>query len=216
MAAVAPHIEAWARRSPVLRRCRLATEDDARAILVATMVRLKQREFENLRTFISRQADELAPLPSADEADVAADDSTDNTRTPLRAWLLGLVRFLIKDHVEQRLGWHGDRRAEDDDPSGRQASKRDLGTDAARFDELFELGSRPPITNMLAGQELLDRVVAHLATFPPTMRDALEAWLRGETFQEIALSLSLRDADAARALIRAGQARLRDRLREKR
>lgn len=213
MTRIAPHIENWARRSPALRRCRLDGEDDARAVLIAVMARLSQREYENLGRFVAGQA-------AADgDGDSDDDDSVDDSeprggpaRTPLRGWLLGLSRFAIKDHLKQRLGWNGpapDAVAE----GGRQASKRDLGTDAARFDELLEQGARPPMTDMLTRRRLFDEVMAYAATLPPDMQGALEGWMNDLGFDEIAAQLGLADADAARALVRAATARLRDRLR---
>lgn len=190
---VAPHIEGWARANPLLRRCRLNGDDDVRGLLIAVMTKLSQRDHENLRSFLARE-----------------DDGGGDT--PLRGWLLGLVRFAAQDHVKHRLGWHGP--APEGEAEGRQGSKRDLGTDAARFDDLVEQGLRPPMTDMLTRQRLLDEVRAHAATFPPAMQSALEDWLTDHSFEEIAEKLELAGGpDEARALVRSAQARLRERLR---
>lgn len=200
MTRVAPHVEQWARTSPLLRRCRLDGEDDVRGVLIAVMTRLSQRDHENLHQFLARQ-------PSADP------DDDDAGATPLRGWLLGLVRFASKDHVKQRLGWSGP--APETPVEGRQASKRDAGTDAARFDDLLESGARPPMTDLLTRRRLVEEVMAHAATFPPQMQGALQAWLRDASYDDIADELGLESADDARALVRAAQARLRDHLRGK-
>ena len=55
MALIAPHVEAWARGSRLLRRCRLAGEDDARAVMVAVLERLAAGDHANLRAFQARE-----------------------------------------------------------------------------------------------------------------------------------------------------------------
>jgi hypothetical protein len=93
------------------------------------------------------------------------------------------------------------------------ASKRDVGTDAQRLGDLPEPGMRPPITDLVAVRRLISEVQDFMTTFPPPMREALELWLQDHGFAEISTRLSLADAAQARAIVRAGQARLRDRFR---
>src|SRR5690606_12286541 len=52
---IGPHLETWAKHSFVLRRYELATEDDARTVLVAALGRLHADDFANLRTYLSRR-----------------------------------------------------------------------------------------------------------------------------------------------------------------
>ncbi|MBL8624610.1 MAG: hypothetical protein JNK64_25095 [Myxococcales bacterium] len=215
MVLLAPHLEAWARGNRLLRRCRLAGDDDARAVMVAVFERLAAGDHANLRAFAAREAAaeaeadalmaDLARLGRLDEADAEAPpDEAPPDDAPVKAWLLRLLDYVARDHVRRRFGW-----AEPD--AG--PTKRDLGTDAARLDGVADAGARPPLTDRLTVGRLVAEVRAHMATFPAPMQAALDLWLDDHGFAEIAAALTLADADAARALVRAGQARLRDRFR---
>ncbi len=209
---VAPRIEDWARNSFVLRRCRLAGDDDARTVMVDVLERLAADDHANLRRFVARQAPavhdddtllgELVKLGKLDDDAAAAAD--DATGTPLRAWLLHLVDFAARDHVRRRLGWAS---------APGEPSKRDLHTDASPLDVAPEPASRPPMTDRLTVQQLVGEVNEHVATFPDDMQRALRLWLDDAEFAEIARELGLPGAERARALVRAAQARLRDRFR---
>ena len=213
MVLLAPHVEAWARSNRLLRRCRLTGDDDARAVMVAVFERLAAGDHANLRAFAAREAaaaaeadalmTELARLGRLDEPDADA-DAPPTEAAPAKAWLLRLLDYVARDHVRRRFGW-----AEPD--AG--PSKRDLGTDAARLDGVADAGARPPMTDRLTVGKLVAEVRAYVATFPAPMQAALELWLDDHGFAEIATHLTLADADAARALVRAGQARLRERFR---
>ena len=239
--AVAPIIERWARQNRALRRCHLDGEDDARAVMVAVLARLARRDFENLRRFLGHQpldpvdveeaelVESLARLTGCDGRetvppavapldDAGAGDGPEDARvgTPLRGWLVSLTRFVAKDHVKQRLGWNlaaaGERL---ETAPGPQRSKRDLSTDAERLDQVAEAGARPPITDAMTMRTILIEIRAYVATLPAAMRSALELWLDDHDFAEIAARVGLDDAARARALVRAGQARLRDRFRDR-
>jgi hypothetical protein len=93
-------------------------------------------------------------------------------------------------------------------------SKRDLSTDAERWDDLPDQGARPPITDALALRRALTEIRAYMRTLPTAMLTALDLWLEDHDFSEIAARLTLDGPDKARALVRAGQARLRDRFRD--
>ncbi|MBK9032857.1 MAG: hypothetical protein IPL61_16560 [Myxococcales bacterium] len=211
MVLLAPHLEAWARSSRLLRRCRLAGDDDARAVMVAVFERLVAHDHANLRAFAAREAAadsdpdaimaELARLGRLD--DDLTDEPAADEPAPVKAWLLRLLDYVARDHVRRRFGW-----ARDDGPS-----KRDLGSDAARLDGVVDAGARPPLTDRLTVGRLVAEVRAHMATFPAPMPAALELWFDDHGFEEIATALTLASADAARALVRAGQARLRERFR---
>jgi hypothetical protein len=280
-----PFIEEWARSSAILRRCRLGDEDEARAILVAVLERMRQHNFQNLKDYLARQpprmpgdceetaVDELAQVARLCDADGGDDDRDDARSTPFRGWLLQLTHYAVRDHVRRRLGWgqtarisfgvepERGRRSTDlaasvrsldgialaifDEPSATLtveylsgslrrdaitraieqagwtvvhapaplATKRDLGTDAERLHDIPEQGARPPITDLMAVRRLISEVRAYMGTFPPPMRAALELWLEDRGFAEISSRLSLADPAEARAIVRAGQARLRERFR---
>lgn len=91
-------------------------------------------------------------------------------------------------------------------------SKRDLYSGADRLDAVADVGARPPITDLVTAREVLTEVRAFMATLPADMRRALELWTADATFDEIGAALGVA-ATAARALVRAGQARLRERFR---
>lgn len=241
-----PHVEAWVRQSPLLRRSSLNTPDDARAVLIDVIGRLWQRDFENLRRFAAAQRTDLpddaqelslverlvrlesevpaaaAHGPDADgeaeggrgaeadgESEAAQSDATQST--PLRGWMLGVTRFVIKDHVKRRLGFGAAAAREVD---GRRArTRRDLDSGAERFDDLPERGERPPITDLLMLRHRLAALQEYADTFPPEMKQALALWMKDESFDQIARSVGVATPERARALVRAAQARLRERFR---
>ena len=152
-----------------------------------------------------------APTPTADT------DGDDRTQTPLRGWLVSLTRFVGKDHVKRRLGWSSVAAAgaEHTAEESRGRSKRDLTTDAAPLEHVPEPSARPPVTDAMTMRAILVEIRAYLRTLPPAMTAALELWLDDHDFGEIATQLRLDDPGRARALVRAGQARLRDRFRDR-
>lgn len=214
MVKIAPRLEGWARKNRLLRRCRLSSDDDARAVMVGVLERLAANDYDNLRRFV------LHTAPAAPDDDLVADvirlgkldddegdigDPGDEDQgTPLRAWLLRLVDYTARDHVRRRLGW-GSREG--------APNKRDLHSDAAPLSEHPEQGARPPMTDRLTVSKLVEEVSEHIDTFPTEMRTAVTMWLDDAEPAEIAAVLDLPDAGKAKALIRAGQARLRERFR---
>ncbi len=212
MVKIAPRLEGWARNNRLLRRCRLAGDDDARAVMVAVLERLAAGDYQNLEAFLAHEelaapapdlVAEVIRLGKLDDDEPAAETDLEHG-TPLRAWLLRLVDFTSRDHVRRRLGW-GKR-----DGGG---SKRDLTTDAAPLDDHPEPGARPPMTDRLTVSRLVEEVSEHIDTFPAEMRTAVIMWLDDAEPAEIAKQLDLDNPARAKALIRAGQARLRERFR---
>ena len=212
MVKVAPRLEGWARNNRLLKRCRLAGDDDARAVMVAVLERMAASDYQNLEAFLAHK-ELAAPEPDLvaevvrfgklDDEDAAFEVDSDQG-TPLRAWLLRLVDFTSRDHVRRRLGW-GQR-----DGGG---SKRDLTTDAGSLEDHPEPAARPPMTDRLTVSKLVEEVSKHIDTFPAAMRTAVIMWLDDAEPAEIAKKLDLDDPARAKALIRAGQARLRERFR---
>ena len=92
-------------------------------------------------------------------------------------------------------------------------NKRDLHSDAGTLDDHPEPAARPPMTDRLTVSKLVAEVSQHIETFPAEMRIAVIMWLDDADPSEIAARLDLPDAGRAKALIRAGQARLRERFR---
>lgn len=208
---IAPHLEQWARGNRVLQRFRLIGDDDARAVMVAVLERLAADDHANLRRFLAHEppdqtGDELVAavvqLGRLDDEDEAP--HTEPPGTPLRGWLLRLVDFVARDHVRIRFGWAA---------GGGRPSKRDLGSDAAPLSAVPEPGARPPMTDRLTVARLVEEIRSHIATFPDDMQRAIALWLEDRSPAEIAAALELPDVGRARALVRAGQARLRERFR---
>lgn len=214
MTSLSAPIERWARHSHLLRRAGLDGEDDARWLLVDVLERLARRDFENLRAFRARQRplDTGRPLDALDTFGRLCEPDPPETPgasepaglTPFRAWLLTLVRFAATDHVRRRLGAP---------PAAGEPAKRGLGTDAERLPTGSGPGVRPPMTDWLQMHQTLEAVTAVLETFPATMRAAVELWLVDADHDEIAAKLGLESPPQARALVRAGVARLRERFR---
>lgn len=193
-------IEAWAARHPTLRRWRLDGPDDRRAVLVRVLERLAARRHQALADYVDRRGlrpepGELARLPRLDEV-----DDEDLPATPFAAWLRAVFRYALLDHVHHRLGWR--------DGAGR----RSVGSDAERIGD-HEPSARPALTDALAVAERMAAVNAALDALPAEMAAAVRRWAEGEDFGEVAVALGLPDAAAARRLVRAGHARLRDALR---
>lgn len=210
MVKIAPRIEGWARNNRLLKRCRLAGDDDARAVMVAVLERLAANDYQNLAAFVAHQdlvepapdlVEEVVRLGKLEDDEPAADA---DTGTPFRAWLLRLVDFTARDHVRRRLGWG---------PRDGAGSKRDLTTDAVPLDMHPEPAARPPMTDRLTVGKLVEEITAHIETFPAEMRTAIIMWLDDAPPTEIATALALADVGRAKALVRAGQARLRERFR---
>lgn len=214
MVKIAPRIEGWARGNRLLKRCRLSGDDDARAVMVSVLERLAGNDYENLKRFIAHTEPaepeddlvaEVIRLGKLDDEGFDPDGELDaDTGTALRAWLLRLVDFTSRDHVRRRLGWG----ARDGEPN-----KRDLHSDAATLDDHPEPAARPPMTDRLTVSKLVAEVSDHIDTFPADMRSAVVMWLDDVEPAEIAKKLDLADPSKAKALIRAGQARLRERFR---
>jgi hypothetical protein len=205
-------LEVFIGRSALLLRCRLAGPDDTRAVLVEVISRLARHDFENLKAFLTAQPpgtpDDHEELREVERLSRAAGDEEeesldDSLHTPLRGWLLGLLRFTIKDHVKKRLGWAA--------ADGR--SRRDLTTDAERLDDQPETGVRPPITDLIALRRMASDMLGFAETFPQEMRDALGLWMQDVSFEEIAIRVGLDGPARGRALVRAAQARLREKFR---
>ena len=203
LARIGEPIEAWAARSPLLRRARLSGEDEARAVLLGVIERLAADDFDNLRAYLSRRGpragDDLDRLVRLGDDDSREDEAA---ATPLRAWLLTLVKFVERDHVRSRLGWGA-------------GDKRDVGSHAERLPTSPQHGERPPITDALTVARVMQEVRAHIAAFPDEMRRALELWSEDVPFDEIAAQLGVGDAGKAKNLVRAAQARLRERFRDR-
>jgi len=106
-------------------------------------------------------------------------------------WLTVLVTNVIRDYVAERIGSDGLKR---------------LVNTLAESLEARDEAQRPPITGSLAAGELVATARAILAD---DQLAALESWLTGNDFAEIAAKHGWPDAAHARSIVRAALARLR-------
>jgi DNA-directed RNA polymerase specialized sigma24 family protein len=122
----------------------------------------------------------------------------------------GAIRAAALVEVVARSGHHVEQVA--------RPTKRDLTTNADRLGPDHDEGERPPMTDYLTMAKLLEEVTTFMTTFPEPMRRAVMMWLEDTSFEDIAAILELapgarEPVDQARALVRAGQARLREQFR---
>lgn len=159
-----------------------ASVDERRSIMTDVLERLYASDFRALR---------------------GLDDWLD--RNPIKTfddWLAILTTNIIKDRVRSKLGA---RHGTDDD--GAAVNKRMVNTLASRL-ESKGVGPavNPAMTDRQTAREIVEFARAHLSADQLT---ALEAWLRGATFEEIARELDLPAPREAERRVRAGLARLR-------
>lgn len=187
-----PTILAMARRHHGLRKARLADlPDDLAEVRTATFERLSRANFQNLRDFLQRNADN-------------ADDLTSSFDT----WVYGTVDFVIREHLRNRFGRAPKLPADGSGPV--RPSKQDLQSKAGRLDDavlerafLATLGMTMKLT--------LGEVFAHIQRdFNDDEARAMRLYYAEErSFDEVAHALGLADAKAAEKLIRRLNARLR-------
>lgn len=143
-----------------MRRLGLTSEDEPRAVLVNVLTRLRRDDFANLRRFLAslegegvedpeerieaEVVEDIARYAAASQektGDVAgAARETDDTRnTPFRGWLLTLVRYAVKDHVKQRMGWSGTAKATFAlEPAADDRQRRRVESALARTDGILD------------------------------------------------------------------------------
>lgn len=160
------------------------SEDDCRTILANVMARLRESDFARLRTW--QQA------------------GGSSERPPFIAWLLVVAKRVAMDHLGAH-DEHVDRRGEP--RATRPGVWRALDTLIA---DSRVPGARRHITDDATAHEILARA----ADLPAPQRDALGAWLNGESYAEIALAHTLDDERGAERAVRAALERLRRQFRE--
>jgi DNA-directed RNA polymerase specialized sigma24 family protein len=179
--AVEPTLQATVRRPSFLGRL-AQNEDDCRNIVVEVMSRLRADDCGRLRQFL--EARRLSPT------------------LQFVAWLVVVAKRVAIDYLRAHDDYI-DRRHEKD--ASRPGAWRDVGP--LPSDSLLP-GGRPQYTNQGAAHELLQFADAEL---PAEQRAALEAWLAGATFEEIAAGGDAREAEK---LVRAALRRLRRQFRD--
>jgi DNA-directed RNA polymerase specialized sigma24 family protein len=122
-------------------------------------------------------------------------------------WLRIVTSNVIRDYARERSGRSARERAKQEAPAG-LADKRLLHSLATLLPGDDDL---PPAEALSATSSQAARDLAAWAEsrLPPEQLAALSAWLQGESFEDIAASLSMADAIAAKRLVRAALASLR-------
>jgi DNA-directed RNA polymerase specialized sigma24 family protein len=180
---VEPKLYATLRRPHLLGRLS-ASEDDCRNIVVEVMGRLRANGHARLAQYAAvRQR---------------------NPSLPFMGWLVVVAKRTAIDYMRAH-DTYIDRRHEKDASS--PGGWRELDTLPA--DSALP-GPRPPITGAGTAREVLEFAAADLT---PPQQQALDHWLRGAGFEEIAAALALPDPKDADRLVRAGIDRIRRRFR---
>lgn len=156
-----------------------AGEDDVREVATRVLTRLSRDEHRALRLY--------GPWQAANLDKSFAD------------WLKILVANVVRDFAREQRG------SEQLQMPGEPSVKRLLNHFASTL-PLDELGARPAMTDAQTARELLEFAKHHLRA---DQLGALERWLEGSTFDDIAASQALDHADGARKLVRSAVATLR-------
>ena len=168
-------------RSPRVSGRMSEDEDDCRNIVVEVMARLRDDGFRRLRLYVEQH--------------------DRNPGLAFEPWLRVVARRVTIDYMRG----HGDyidrrRNRNPSSPPGRWVHHTPL-TSTSRLH-----GVRPPITNRGAAMAMLRFAYREL---PPEQMRALERWIIGVGFVEIADELVLDDDREAKRLVRAALQKLR-------
>jgi len=176
-----PHLMALLRRSRTLGPMR-HNVDDCRAVMISVLERLKKDDYRGLRLF---------------QPWVAA-----NPEKGFGDWIRIVTVNIARDHVSSRLG--AAKRADDEPPR----NKRMLNTLASLLpaDDDHRLAFRPLMTNHQLARELMEYAAR---TLDRVQLRALQLWIEGASFEELAAKLDLPRPQDANRLVRAALARLR-------
>ena len=192
---IEPVILRIARRHKSLRNKQLADKpDDLADVRTAALERLAQKDFQNLRNFSERDANNENP-------------------ESFESWLYGVVDYAIRDHLRKRFGRAP--KVPSAQSGAVQPSKRDLQSRAGRLDDQPEhaLLTAAGVTTRLTVAEVMAFVAS---AFTEQEAGAIRFYyLEGRAYEDIAQELALDDAKQAEQLIRRLNARLRYRFAEK-
>lgn len=179
--ALEPHLITLLRRSRTLGPMRHSV-DDCRAVMISVLERLKKDDFRGLRLF----SPWVAANPGKDFGD----------------WIRIVTVNLARDHVSSRLG---DAARNEDEPP---RNKRMLHTLASLLpgDDDHRLAFRPLMTNDQLARELMEYAAR---TLDPVQLRALNLWIEGASFDEVAAELDLPRPQDATRLVRAALAKMR-------
>lgn len=155
-------------------------EDDRRNIVVEVMARLRADDFHRLHLFL--------------------DAKRENPRLAFMTWLRVVAKRVGIDYLRGHPEYMDRRAHAAASPPGEWVETETLPPASQLASE------RPPVTKRGTAQEML-RYAA--GAIPDTQRRALELWIQGEPFAQIAGALRLAGAEDAARMIRAAIERLR-------
>jgi DNA-directed RNA polymerase specialized sigma24 family protein len=159
-------------------------EDDRRNIVLEVMSRLQAHGFERLKLYVEAKQQ--------------------NPELRFMSWLRVVTKRVTIDYVRTHPEYLDHRRSPDEDQVGEWVTPRTLPPDS-------RIGRRPPVTNQSTASELM-RYAA--ATLPGPQVRALEMWLGGAAFEDIARELDQEEGKDAERLVRSALERLRRRFRD--
>lgn len=160
---------------------RLGQRDDDRDLIVTGVFeRLRVNQFNRLKLYLDARAT--------------------NPKLRFLSWLRVVAKRVGIDYLRA----HPEYLRRHDDNASRPGEWVNAGT-LPPGSQLF--GQRPPVTNMGTAHQLV--AYARSGALPEDQCRAIELWSQSESFDDIAKTLGLRNAQAAERMVRAGLERLR-------
>lgn len=182
--ALEPRVMGLLRNPAVLGRL-AGREDDCRTIVVVLMERLRAHDFQRLRSYLTARAERPG--------------------LKFMPWLTVVAKRTAIDCMRAHPDYLDRRREPGASAAGAWIVPGSLPPSSQ------SPGTRPPMTNRATALELM-RYAA--TVMPDEQRRALELWVHGFGFDDIAKTLALPTPKDAERLVRAGLERLRRHVRE--
>jgi DNA-directed RNA polymerase specialized sigma24 family protein len=180
-----PKLQASLRRPGLLGRL-ARSDDDCRNIVLDVMEALSENGHARLAHFQRAHAE--------------------NPQLAFWGWLDVVVRRRAIDYVRRQREFVDLRRRDDTDRTGAW-----LPAPVAVGSDSQLPGVRPPMTDRATAHQMMDFAGTDLT---PEQRAALEQWVQGHGFAEIAVTLGLEDPRDAERRVRAALERLRRRFKD--
>ena len=177
--AIEPRLRVILRRPGLLGRL-ARNEDDVGNIVVDVLGALQENHHSRLRSFVEAKRE--------------------NPALSFWSWLNVVARRRAIDYMRRQKEFIDRRREENASEKGAWQQVIAVGSDSRLP------GARPPLTDLGTARELL-AYAGHELT--PAQLAALERWLAGRNFDEIAADLALDGARAAERTVRAALERMR-------
>ncbi len=161
-----------------------SNEDDVRNMLVALMEKLREKDSKRLRDFLEKHEGELERF---------------------EGWLVVVAKRVAIDYMRGHHDYVDRRREINASSAGKWLIPVELPSDSQL------VGNRPQVTSRGSALTLLRYAYD---TLPKEQMTALELWILGRPYDEIATELAMSSAADASRAVKAGLERLRRRFRE--